>query len=157
MSCEKYQELISALIDDEIGKDERLALDRHMAECHDCRREYERLLDMSVKLRDNRLAQMPDDVEAKIRESIRQPAAQETPAMHIWRGTYRIPRPVAWVAAAALMILALNAFIPGKQPEKRLVIPQSQSQTVQTITLTEADIVSLSTEVNQSAVHGRQK
>lgn len=36
--CEKYSELISALIDGELNDEERAALEAHLAECPDCRR-----------------------------------------------------------------------------------------------------------------------
>ena len=38
--CERYQELISSMADEELSKDERLALSAHMEHCSQCNAMY---------------------------------------------------------------------------------------------------------------------
>ena len=39
--CEQYGELISAAIDDELSADERSRLEKHLAECVECRGQFQ--------------------------------------------------------------------------------------------------------------------
>jgi len=108
MNCGQYIEHISATLDGEATPEERASVERHTAECDDCRRalEGQRALKHAVSRLEGR-ASPPEAVHARI-EALR----------------FRLPRKRRWqrraayaalvVAAMALALLAGRSLLNGK-------------------------------------------
>ncbi len=47
MACGRFKELMMASLDGEIGVEDRAELESHLAECDDCRREFDELSELS--------------------------------------------------------------------------------------------------------------
>ena len=141
MNCEQIRQLISALVDQELNERERVTLDEHLAECSECAQYSEQIRELKRLTTEWEASQMPPEIERSILER----AKQKPPG---WLGrlggdSYRIPRPVAWAAVLLLVLLSVNSMISrdGSTPEEQLITTPEDSQPVQHIILTEADIV----------------
>jgi predicted anti-sigma-YlaC factor YlaD len=80
MSCERWKELMMASLDGEISPQDREDLDRHLAACENCRREFKELGDVTHLV-----------------GSIRLPRPSEEDMMKYWPSVYaRIERGMGW-------------------------------------------------------------
>ena len=156
MNCDKYNEMISALIDDEIEESSKKSLIGHIDNCSRCRKEYNRQMELRKAMREDCVLSMPVSLETKILEITGLKAEGGGSKFDFLRGSYHIPRPVAWAAMVVLIILAANTIFIEQNNDKR-EIPERQSGDIQTIMLTDADIVSISTEISQTSNRGGPK
>jgi hypothetical protein len=115
MDCEEAQELITAWIDNELGLEERVALDSHLRHCAACKRQFER---ESVLKRRIRLAGHQITAPAELRRLIEEQSVAATGVMNAWRrSTLRRKLPLlAWrlreekAAALGLVTKKLSDF-----------------------------------------------
>jgi hypothetical protein len=115
MECEEAQELITAWVDDELGVDDRVALDAHLRHCAACRLEFER---ESVLKRRVRLAGLQITAPAELRRLVEEQSLGGTGVMNAWRrSTLRRKLPLlAWrlreekAAALGLVTKKLSDF-----------------------------------------------
>lgn len=99
-SCEDYEELISARLDDALTDEERAALDAHLAGCPRCRRTADELAQVDAALRSLAGAAAVEPV-ARVLEQI-EPSERVVPL--------RRPRRALWgVACAAVLAVVLVA------------------------------------------------
>ena len=113
MRCDEAQELITGLVDNELTATERVSTEEHLAECHDCRAQFER--ETALK-RDMKLAAAAVVVPQALREKIEphtrlRSTARETKRVSVleWLGTLRL-RPVYGFAFVALIVAAALLF-----------------------------------------------
>lgn len=99
MNCEKYQELISCLIDGEISPEEKSELENHMASCTQCRAMYEDFAALSDMM-DSSMAEVPDSLHDKIMSGVRSAKKARKPL---------IIRLRPYMAAAACFVVVLGA------------------------------------------------
>ena len=137
MTCDQYRELLSAKFDKELTEPEQKALSEHLAQCAECTQYAEQLKELDRLTAEWEDAVMPPEVEQAIL------ARAKTNPRGVFTGSYRIPRPVAWAAMIALIILSVNSLFNGgdDDPANQLIITPEDSQPVQRIVLTEADVV----------------
>jgi anti-sigma factor RsiW len=122
MRCDEAQEVITGLVDDELTATERGAVEGHLAECRDCRAQFER--EMALK-RDIRLAASAVVVPQALRERIERREGRFGSDIRMSKGVsvlQRLAAPrlrpvygfavVALVAAALLFQLRPNEDIP---------------------------------------------
>lgn len=128
MSCDKYQEMISAQMDNELSVDEEPSLWEHLAHCENCRAWRREQLTLR------------DEFAAWPEESLPASAWPLPPAEPV--RAYRVPRALAW--AAGILLLIEGAWIG-----RGLVGPRTpddystpDDDTVETIVLTQKDRVS---------------
>jgi predicted anti-sigma-YlaC factor YlaD len=80
MGCGRYRELMMATLDGEICVEDRAALESHLAECPDCRREFEGL---------KKVSELVDEIEL--------PRPSEEDMMKYWPSVYaKIERGAGW-------------------------------------------------------------
>ena len=96
MNCEDYKQRISGYVDEELDASGREQLERHLATCESCRREYEEL----VQFKEN-LAMI----------QFREPSDAELD--RYWGNVYnRLERGVGWICLSigAILLLCWGAF-----------------------------------------------
>jgi anti-sigma factor RsiW len=148
MNCDKYREMMSASLDSQLSPEDTRTLQAHLETCAECREFAAGFGNFRMLTSTEKRELLPADVEREI-------LGKTIGSRHagffarLFQTNYQIPRPVVWVAGAALLLLAVNAFI-GTPPES----PQTPSTVagnddlasrsddgVRTIVLTEADVV----------------
>jgi len=141
MNCEQYRELISARLDGEIENRELAALEAHLKQCETCTAFSRQLDQLHALVVESQPTPMPDEVvETIMAKTYCRPGR--------WRrlvsGHYRIPRPVAWAVAVALLMLAVDAVRSPNvfdQTGPAEGGPVMTTPAVQRIVLTESDVV----------------
>lgn len=121
MRCEEAQELITALVDDEISAPERTAIESHMKDCEACRLAYrrEQALKKEIKTAGARLSAPAELREKILADAGHAPAAALDPRR--WQDLLRHRRrlrPAFALATLALLILpGVYLFhLTGKSP-----------------------------------------
>lgn len=111
MSCERFEEQVSAYIDHELHDDEAGALFMHLGGCASCRKAMTEALDLGSGLRDQAPLLAPNELDEKVLSIVRRrqfwiSSRHAVPAT-VWqrRISMRIP-----VAAAAMLILLFGSF-----------------------------------------------
>ena len=104
MRCDEAQELITGLVDDELTATERVVTEEHLAECHDCRAQFER--ETALK-RDMKLAASAVVVPQALREKIGRHRGELRSPM---RSTKAVPV-FEWLAALRLRPVYGFAFV----------------------------------------------
>ena len=99
MNCEKYQELISCLLDGEISPEEKIELENHIASCPQCRAMYEDFVALSGMMGES-MADVPDSLHEKIMSGVRSAKKVKKPA---------IIRLRPYMAAAACFVVVIGA------------------------------------------------
>lgn len=138
MNCEEFRELISARLDGELSPEEARDLEAHLEQCGDCAAFLQELEHLQALAQESPSASMPSDVQRAI---LRQTSQRATWLRRIFTGHYRIPRPVVWAAAAALLVLAADVVRSPRGTEPSGPGQTTATQAVQKIVLTESDVV----------------
>ena len=109
MTCDEAQELITALVDQELPDPERFSLEAHLIDCVGCRRtlEDERVLKQAVQEAGERIY-APGELRRRIL-SDRRIFPTETPSMRRWYDYLR-PLPISASVAALVLVLLAIAF-----------------------------------------------
>jgi anti-sigma factor RsiW len=121
MRCGRAQQLMIAAVDAELGERRRRALDRHVAECADCRRELaatEGVLRAVAALPSE--AAVSTALEQATLRRVRLAAAeeQERPARPWWRWSI----PTFAIATAAVVVLAVGVLRRTEMPAEAPVV-----------------------------------
>jgi anti-sigma factor RsiW len=142
MNCEQYRQLISALVDKELNEGEQVILNEHLTQCSECVQYSEQIRELGRLTTEWEASAMPSDLEQAILERAKQ--KPQGWLGRLWGGSYRIPRPVAWAAAVAILVLTINAVGPPGGSDRIGPAEGSPVMTrpvVQRIVLTESDVV----------------
>lgn len=107
-TCGKIQELISRLLDEDLDREERAALEEHVQSCPECRAVYEAFSAVSASLKDD-LEEPP--------ESLRESVMAEIRREQIRNRNRRPWRAVLSAAAVAALVLGLR-FATGSESLK---------------------------------------
>jgi hypothetical protein len=77
MQCNEAQELITGLVDQQLSADERLSIENHLAQCADCRAQFESetTLKQNLKLAGAALS-VPRELREKIEDLTRRPESE---------------------------------------------------------------------------------
>jgi len=107
MSHERFREMLSLSVYDELNEDERVALDEHLKGCEPCAKELDSLKKLQVVLGDRRPVIASDELLQQSREQLRTALRAERLKQSFWQ---RISPPswitrhsAAWSAAMALV------------------------------------------------------
>ena len=110
MECRKYQEHITAAVDNALERNEKEALDAHLAQCPACQSEfeYEKLTRTLIKSRCQRL-RAPDDLLSQIVDEIDREVEQPAIRRAWWQTLFVSPyvRPAVGFALAAIFVVLL--------------------------------------------------
>jgi anti-sigma factor RsiW len=108
MTCEMYEEQISALIDHELKDEETGVLFLHLSSCSGCRHSLQSVLDLRSGLVEQVPPMAPNELDEKVltRMVAFQRAKADRKAIRgfAWQGRISAPMPVAAVVALLLMI-----------------------------------------------------
>ena len=97
--CEKYQELISAMLDGELSTEKTVELSVHLAKCPECRAMYEAFSAMREANEDD-MQDMPAGLHDRIMTGVRAEAKRKK------RGIMTYLRPYVSAAACVAVIIA---------------------------------------------------
>ena len=113
--CERYQELISRMADEELAKSERAALSAHMEHCSQCNTMYAVFSNLSEIIGQD-TEPLPEGLHENIMADIRRSAIKQQNIKE--RRRFVIPKPfrnvVAAAACAAVVIFAAKGMLPEK-------------------------------------------
>ncbi len=70
MNCKEIKELMSLKIDDLLSEDEEHILNDHLANCEECKIEYDQLIDTVSALNDLEMMPLPDDFKDTLHEKL---------------------------------------------------------------------------------------
>lgn len=113
--CERYQELISRMADEELAKSERAALSAHMEHCSQCNAMYAVFSNLSEIIGQD-AEPLPEGLHENIMADIRRSAIKQRSINE--RRRFAIPKPfrnvVAAAACAAVVIFAAKGMLNEK-------------------------------------------
>ncbi|MBI3636091.1 MAG: zf-HC2 domain-containing protein, partial [Candidatus Rokubacteria bacterium] len=109
MTCEEVPARFTALIDDDVTPDERAALERHLAGCADCAREWTRFADAVRRVRALEPARAPAGFVDRV-------LAAAAPTPWYWRLLGGVPPAVRWATAAAALAIVVVIGYAARQP-----------------------------------------
>jgi len=112
--CEKYLEMISAQIDNELSPEEETELERHLEGCPSCRRVKEAFGAISGAMSEE-LVQPPEELAASVMQKIRESDKCGENRKEKSKNSKRIylKRYLALAACAALIIITASSQIPN--------------------------------------------
>ena len=108
-NCTQMQELISRMLDEELSRDEREALRRHLEDCPDCRTMYEAFSAVSGELRED-LVEPPESIRENVMSELRREQMVKR-NRRSWRTA------LAAAAAALLVAVGLRAAILNRNAD----------------------------------------
>ena len=144
MDCENIRQTLSAEIDGEAPDRELSAAYRHLADCAECRRWRRDFLQIAKDFPAWADQPIPIEVTSRLQDHIRKTG---TAPRRKNRTVYRIPRPLAW-AAAAILVLQIG------WSSYRLASPEAEpgygldAFVPSTIVLTDLDRISTTTIIH---------
>jgi anti-sigma factor RsiW len=119
MTCESYEEQISALIDHELRDDEATALFLHLGACPSCRRSLQSVLGLRSDLREEISPLAPVELDERIlkqaRLARRVSADRKAVRVHFWTGRISMPVPVAALLLVFLIAGSLMMSLKSTQ------------------------------------------
>jgi anti-sigma factor RsiW len=112
MNCDDSRIYLTAYLDDELDVAESLRVQKHLAECGDCRRAQEEQLVLRSALRDADLfAYPPADFSKRIEAAVRRAAKEEARSQRSsWFESWRLES-FRWVPAAAAVLLVATTTV----------------------------------------------
>jgi hypothetical protein len=146
MNCHDARELLSGLVDGELTPDEQSRAEAHLADCADCRKEYERLGATIALVRQMDRLRAPVGFVDRVLEAV-----QPTPWYRRWLGSLFLPLSVKLPAEAAALLLVggLAVFVFQRTPElQQAARPQTVPQAAR-----ESDVVFHSSSPKTMASH----
>jgi anti-sigma factor (TIGR02949 family) len=121
MTCAEAQELITALIDQELGQADRSSLEEHLSECPGCRLAFEEESALKGKIREAaRRINAPGDLRSRILSDPRIFPEKNRPARR-WQDYLRLMPPLLRPILAFALLLAIGIptfylFKPSAEP-----------------------------------------
>ena len=107
--CEKFQELISAALDDELNEDEKAQLAEHLKSCPECARVYEAFSSLSEAM-DSELQEMPSELHENIMAELRRE--------DIKKKNKKLSKPLKTILASAACLALVLAAAVFTAPQK---------------------------------------
>ncbi len=105
MSCEQFQDLLTAFLENELSADENLLISTHLEQCPECRELLKHMQEMQLVFADLPEVEPP----ARIRKNVMAVIAQTQPAkkpVHNWQ----------WRRVAAALVIFCLSFATGLYP-----------------------------------------
>ena len=96
MSCDSFQEKISALLDKELEAGEAETLFKHLAECHGCRGFLEKVIDVRVGLNSMPQAEVLPSLDRRVRRMVFQRTS-------LWSGVGNF---LSWLSSRSIKVSA---------------------------------------------------
>lgn len=136
MDCAEVREEFSALLDGELDKETRTALEEHLAGCADCLRELDRLKQVDATFRRLAPKQAPEDFDERIRAAVQPNIVSFRPP--------RLARKRVWplVASAAGLLIVLGVSVVQMRREpKRFEMASAQPAPEEKVLANDLDLL----------------
>jgi hypothetical protein len=104
---------LSAYLDDQLSKEMKEKVEKHLADCKDCREELSRLKQISEQLKAWQTPDLGADFDARVKHQI---VLGELEKGEVKMNTKNIP---VWIPSSALVVVLLAAIIAGQHYVKR--------------------------------------
>jgi len=129
VNCDEAQELITALVDNEVSATERASIEDHLKDCLKCRSIHQR--ELSIKRGVRLLAarvRAPEDLRERI-SSGQRIFPERTKTQERWKGWIWPARPILWpaFALALLFLLVLPALYLMRPTEQSISLSALQT------------------------------
>jgi len=135
MKCEKYEVLISALIDNECPDNDLPGVFAHLGACPSCLRFYSASISLRAELRQERIPAVRLSVDARVLTHVIRKKITHLPG---WLSS-RVPVPVP-LAAAALIVVLLGAWsLLTYGPAGTQAVPETEIVYVTTLPVVEVE------------------
>lgn len=107
MKCERIREIMSAYIDNEINEVDKAKFEKHLAQCPQCKEEYQLLLDVVNECSEIDEVELPEDFREELHNKLLQAKESKSRGLSdfIRRNKWKV---YSGTAAAAVLILALS-------------------------------------------------
>ncbi len=142
MTCDTYEEQISALIDHELKDEEAEVLFVHLSTCRTCRRSLQSVLDLRSDLGEQAPPMAPKELDEKIlkRTRLAHRASKDRKAIpfHLWTG--RISLPVTVAAIIMVFLIAGSLMVSSMTKQKLLPSPEGRVEAVYITTLPAVEV-----------------
>lgn len=123
--CDESIELISAALDGALSPEEQTRLDRHLAQCPDCKALYEDLTQIHQSLLDLPLVKVPHGLTDRIMDAVAAEARKDkvVPLPQPRKATFPWQRWAAMAAAVAVVILGARIMERPKLADESIIAP----------------------------------
>lgn len=129
MKCENVRELMSIYLDNEINEVDKAKVEKHIAQCPQCKEEYEILKDLVLECSEIDEVELPQDFMEELRNKLVE-AQMNKPSKftQFMRRTNWKPA-VGAVAAVLILAISINSLVGNKgfKEEQSLAAPYSDS------------------------------
>lgn len=116
MNCEQLIPLTHAYSDGELDLVRTLDLERHLADCPDCSRDYENIRALKNALRSSELYfNAPAQLRREIRASFRPKASETRPSWFPWRAFLQLGIPAVSLAVVVLLLTPVLARLSAQE------------------------------------------
>ncbi|MBX2991659.1 MAG: zf-HC2 domain-containing protein [Bacteroidetes bacterium] len=121
MNCNEYQELVSALMDNELQEPESATTFHHLGECKRCRNYMRTLLQLRSALTASKEVAVPATLDEKVLSMpLHTATSHRSRFSEFWKEKFAVPAPA--LAAAFLLLIASLAtsmlFLSERQTKK---------------------------------------
>ncbi|HYE12177.1 MAG TPA: DUF4349 domain-containing protein [Patescibacteria group bacterium] len=118
MKCENIRELMSIYIDNEINEVDKAKFEKHIAQCPQCKEEYEILKDLVLECSEINEVELPQDFREELHNKLLEAKANKTGKLtQFMRSTSWKPAAGA-VAAVLILAISLNFLGSNKSLEQ---------------------------------------
>lgn len=117
MNCDKMDELLSALVDDELDAREARVVERHLQGCRECRQKAKVLAAMKGAAKRAGRVEAPADLKEALLAQARRRAPAPAP-----RTAFALPGYRAGFAAAFAAAVAMVAVLASRGPEETIPV-----------------------------------
>jgi anti-sigma factor RsiW len=141
MTCETYEEQISAMIDHELKDEETGMLFAHLSACRSCRHSLQSVLDLRSDFSEQTPPMAPKELDERIlkRTRLAQHASKDRRAIpfRLWAGRISMPVPVA---AVILVFLIASSMMVSSMTKQKQMPPEGRVEAVYITTLPAVEV-----------------
>ena len=141
MTCEQYEEQVSALIDHELKDEETQVLFVHLSTCQACRHSLQSVLDLRSDLSEEISPMAPKELDERIlkqaRLAHRVSADRKAIPFRLWTGRISMPVPVA---AIILVCLIAGSLMISSMTKQAPLPPEGRVEAVYITTLPAVEV-----------------
>jgi anti-sigma factor RsiW len=128
MSCSRYRESLDARLDGELAPDVARDVDRHLATCEACAREYSHLVETSRLLSGSLMRYTaPDVLKARIRGALTEHPSIRAPRREVSGWWRQVAAALVVAVASSALTLAVVRGGPPKSPADELLASHIRS------------------------------
>lgn len=125
MKCENIRDLMSAYIDNEINEVDKAKLEKHIAQCPQCKEEYELLKDLVLECSDIDEVELPEDFREELHSKLLEAKAAKPSKLAVFMKKNRWMSVAGTAAAVLVVALALNNISAPKTADQAALEPGS--------------------------------